>query len=285
MLTQLACSNTTTISLSSEATAIANCGKFDGDIWVDQSFSGELSLNGLEQLDGSLIAQGATQLTSISGDQLVSASGGLQLGNLTVLSTLNFPLLSNAFWIWLIGLPTLQTYSFAAGGLTVTGELYIQNTQFSHLNGFDLTALNSLLITNNAYLEVINFDSLINVTGNLEVYSNGNSVTLSFANLIYAYTLTVWNVTSIYIPSLQLNDGAMTISDSQLAEFKAPNLTLVNTLIFQNNPNLASFVLPSLKDISRGLRITNNSKLASIAGFDALENIGADLQLSGNFDS
>lgn len=278
------CSGGITINTSDDATALASCRTYTGDVTISENASGTISINGLQGIDGDLICNNATQLTAITSDQLNSISGTFSLSGLTILSTLQFDSLSAVNQIRWVGLPALQGLNFAQG-ISRANNIYISNTQLNTLSGIELTAVSSMDVNNNPYLTTINVNDMKNVTDSLSFSANGRDLQITFPNLEGAANLTFRNVSQIDMPSLSSVDGSIGFYSNTFQSFSAPNLTSTGgTLAFVDGPNLSNLSFPSLTTIGGGFLIANNTNLKQITGFPKLKTIAGALDFAGTFN-
>ncbi|KIW91415.1 uncharacterized protein Z519_08311 [Cladophialophora bantiana CBS 173.52] len=274
-----------TIVTSADAEQIANCETYDGDIIIDSTASGQIAINGVQQITGDLTCNNATQLTAITSDQINTIQGTWSLSGLTILSTLQFDSLTGVNNINWVGLPALQSLNMAQG-IQRANNVYISNTQLNNINGIELTAVGSMNINNNPYLTDVNVNDLANVTNSLSFSANGRDLAISFPNLQDAANLTFRNVSKIDMPSLSNVAGSMGFYSDNFQTFAAPNLTQTGgTLAFVDSPNLASFSFPSLTTIGGGFLVANNTNLKAIDGLPKLQTIVGALDFAGTFSS
>lgn len=272
-----------TISSSADAQEIANCETYDGDVIIDSTASGQIAINGVQQITGDLTCNNATQLTAITSDQLGSIGGTFGLSGLTILSTLQFDSLTGVNRINWVGLPALQSLNFAQG-VSRSNQIYISNTQLNNINGIELTAVGSMDINNNPYLTTVNVNDLANVTTALSFSANGRDLEISFPNLEAAANLTFRNVSKIDMPSLASVAGSMGFYSDNFKTFSAPNLTQTGgTLAFVDSPQLGNISFPELQIIGGGFLIANNTNLTQINGLPKLQTIVGALDFAGTF--
>jgi len=275
----------TTIQSQGDAAALANCATVTGDVIISSSVSGQIAINGVQQITGNLECQNAAQLTEISADQLNSIGKTFALSNLTILATLQFNSLTSVNGINWVGLPALQGLAFDQG-LQNAQNVLISNTQLNNLIGIDLTTVAGMNINNNPYLGTANVNNLANVTGALEFSANAASLAISFPNLDQAGNLTFRNVSSVSLPSLSRVNGSMGFYSDTMQSFAAPNLTTTGgSVAFVDCPNLSNISLPIITEIGGGLLVANNSQLKDIDGFPELQTIVGALDFSGTFDN
>ncbi|KAJ9646108.1 uncharacterized protein PV06_01941 [Exophiala oligosperma] len=274
-----------TISSSGDAQKIANCKTFNGDVIIDSTASGQIAINGVQQIKGDVTCNNATQLTAITSDQLNTITGTFSLTGLTIMSTLQFDSLTGVNKINWVGLPALQSLNFAQG-VQQANQVYISNTQLNNLNGIELQAVSAMDINNNPYLTDVNVNDLKNVTTALSFSANGRDLEISFPNLEDAANLTFRNVSKVSMPSLSNVGGSMGFYSDSFKTFSAPNLTETGgTLAFVDSPELSNLSFPALTQIGGGFLIANNTALKAIAGFPKLKTIVGALDFAGAFGS
>lgn len=271
-----------TISSTADATAISNCGNYNGDIIIADSTSGTLTLTGVSHLKGDFICNNATKLTEISFHGLVTISGSFTLKGLTVLSELKFDSLmevgGDILWA---DLPALQVLDFATG-IVVADRVSISNTALRELSGLELITCNALEVSNNPELAAVSFNSLTNTTNAISILANGPSLDVSFQNLVSSRGITLQNANTLNVPVLDTLTGRLNLSENSFQSFSAPSLTLVVDVFITGNFLLSSLVFPLLPEISGDLIITNNSRLGAIS-FPELQRVIGNVNLTGQF--
>lgn len=273
---------TTTISAAADASALAGCTTFTGSIAIATGTTDNIALDGISVIQGSLIASNVTQITQISAGSLESITEEFNLDELTILSTLTFPRLTDVGSIVWNALPALQGLSFTTGVQTAS-ELNIQNTQLNTLDGIDLQVVDTVYITNNDYLQEINMQ-LGNITTSLTIEANGNNVSAIFPNLIWANNMTLRNVTTYSSPSLEAVNGSLGFYSNEFTSISCANLTTVGgSLSFVDNGDLTNVSMPALKTVGGGFSITNNTDLNSVSGFTDLATVSGAVSMVGNF--
>jgi hypothetical protein len=243
-----------------------------------------VAINGVQQITGDFTCVNATQLTSLTSDQINTIQGTWHLEDLTILSNLQFDSLTGVNTIEFIGLPALQSLNMAQG-IQRANQVLISNTQLNNINGIELTAVGTLNVNNNPYMTDVNVNDLTNVTNALSFSANGRNLEISFPNLEDAANLTFINVSKIDMPSLATVAGSMGFYSDTFETFSAPNLTSTGgTLAFVDSPKLASFSFPSLQTIGGGFLVANNTNLKSIDGLPKLTTIVGALDFAGTFN-
>ncbi|KAI1629452.1 hypothetical protein EDD37DRAFT_645210 [Exophiala viscosa] len=274
-----------TIASSADASQIASCSTYSGDVVIDSSAAGQIAIDGVQQIKGDLTCNNATQLTAITSDQLGTITGTFSLTGLTILSTLQFNSLNAVDVINWVGLPALQSLNFNQG-VSEANEVYISNTELNNVDGIELTAVGTLNINNNPYLTDVNVNDLANVTSSLSFSANGKDLQISFPNLQDAANLTFINVSSVDMPSLATVGGSMGFYSDTIESFAAPNLTTTGgTLAFVDCGSLSNLSFPSLTEIGGGFLLANNSDLKAISGFPKLKTVVGAIDFAGTFGS
>ncbi|CAG8299495.1 unnamed protein product [Penicillium nalgiovense] len=122
------CSSSVTISSQSDANNLRSCDTVSGSITISPSVSGAITINNVEEIQGALIAEGASGLTGLFTPDLDSVQGGITLSNLDSLTTITMGGLSQvSSSIIIMGNPKLKTLGFqdleqVDGQLELTGS-------------------------------------------------------------------------------------------------------------------------------------------------------------------
>lgn len=238
-------------------------------------------MDGIERIEGSLVANNASQLTGLSSGTLEVITDSFTLNQNTILSTLNFARLRDVSQIEWNALPQLQGLSFTTGVQMVEG-LSIQNTQLGSLDGINLQTADTVYIANNNYLNDITMQ-LGNVSDSMVLEANGRNVSAIFPNMKWGNDLTFRNCSQVSLPSLATTNGSLGFYANFFEMLSAPNLTNVGgDLSFISNEDMTNFSMPQLTKVGGGLNVANNTGLRSIA-FPALETVVGALDFYGNF--
>jgi len=282
--TPAACSvsATTTIQNAGDASAIASCSTFSGNIAIATGTTDDISFPGVKKIKGDLIADTATELKQISASDLEELDGEMMLNDLTRLNAVNFPKLKAIDSIKWNALPALQEIGFT-GEVTKANKVDIQNTALRSLKGINIEEVDTVFIANNGYIDEISMQ-LGNVSTSLTLADNNEAVKVELPNLIWASNLTFRFCGSVSVPSLERLNGSLGLYNNGFESFSAPNLTSVGEAVaLVANENLSNVSFPALTKISGNLQIANNSKLIEIDGYPVLKSIGGAFDMSGNF--
>ncbi|KAK9375949.1 uncharacterized protein V1513DRAFT_441340 [Lipomyces chichibuensis] len=269
-----------TANVQSDLDNLSGCTTFGGDIILSPTLS-TATINGIQNISGSLICNNNTQITSISAPLLRSIGGTFQLSQLTILNTLSFPRLSSVGTIDWVTLPAVSGLSFTTG-VTSCQDITISDTDLTSLTGINLTTVSKLDINNNLNLNDIEM-GLTEATYQVDISFNGQTA-VSFPYLQWAYNLTFQNVHSVDTPVLSVVNASYLLIKNVFSSISAPNLTTVGGLSIDENLSLTNMSFPKLTTIGgSGLQISNNTRLSSIGGFPNLSTVNGAIVLDGDF--
>ncbi|KAJ5673947.1 hypothetical protein N7462_009386 [Penicillium macrosclerotiorum] len=271
----------TTISSQSDADGIATCTKISGDITIDESFSGSLSISGVEKITGTLTCTGGENVTDITASSLESIGKKFYLNGLTRLTQLSFSELTTIGSIDWEALPKLQTIDFTT--ITDVNDVSIANTGLTSLE-VSLTSVNQFQIQNNRDLKTINVNDLKNATDLINFSGNYDSLEVAFPNLGTGTNMTFTNISSVSIPSLEKLTGQLGFWSTQFTTFYAPNLTTTGDLVFTGNSELKNITMDKLTKVDGGFTISRNDKLRTIE-VPNLETVTGAIDFSGKFNT
>lgn len=278
------CEGPFTIQSQGDATALASCSTFEGDLTIDPSVTGEIILDGVEQITGDFSCVNATLLTSLSADKLGAIGGKFTLEELQILSNLAFDSLTEVFTIDWVALPALQSLLFTQGVSKVT-NIRISNTGLTSLNGLELETVGLMDINNNRYLDTVDVNNMQNVTQSISFSANSRTLAIRLNNLQFAANMTFRNVSDVQVPSLTYVNGSIGFYSNTFESISLPNLTETGqALVFQDGIGLSNISVPQITKVGAALNINNNPDLKIIDGFPALEIVAGALDFSGVFD-
>lgn len=275
-------SNTFTIQSSGDASRIAKCTTWKGDVDVSSQLQEDIVLDGLDSLDGDFTIKGNSALQHIAGADLTNITGKLEVNNVSQLSTLSFPKLTSIGSLVLQGLPNLRALDFTSQ-VTECPKIDIQNTELQDLNGVNVDKADNIFIANNKGIGNITMD-VTNVTEALTLSFNNEDVAVSFPKLLQAKNATFRAVGSLNLPALsKIAPGSMGVYESKLETLACPNLTTMGQdLTIATNEQLTNVSFPKLKTVGASLQIANNTALRKIDGFPELTDVSAALDFSGD---
>ena len=280
---------TATINSQADATQFASCSTISGSVVLGSTASGVISLDGPSTITGDLTINNASGLTSFSSNSIGQIKGTFSLTDLQLLSTIQMTDLIAVKAILFQGLPTLSTLTFPST-ISKASSLIISNTFLNNLNGINLATVATRQIDNNVHLVDIS-TQIGNITDSGEIFANGQGLSVSFPNLIWAANLTFRDVANVSIPSLSVVNGSLGFYESSLDTIGAPNLTAVGntgsgqgSLAFVDDVSLTNISFPLLAKVGGALQIANNTLLGSIS-FPSLTTVVGAIDFSGNFTS
>lgn len=267
---------------------LSNCRILTGDLIIGNGLV-QANIDGVESIQGSLIAKNATLLQSLSAPMLNSIGGTFDLESLTVLGTLSFPSLKSVGSIYWQTLPGLQQLSFAPSEITEADKVTITDTILESLTGINLVTVGRFDINNNRYLKDITVQ-LTNITDSLSIEFNSPSVAASFPNLTWANNATFRSCGSVSLPLLQTVNGSLGFFENTFEDLATPKLTAVGTgtdggdITFAKNDDLKNVSMPLLTTIYGTLQFVNDTSLDAIDGFPKLSSVHGSIDVSGKFD-
>lgn len=246
--------------------------------------SGTLALDGVQQITGDLTCVNATQLTSLSGDSLVTIGGKFHLEELQILSTLEFPSLEEVDTIQWVALPALQSLAFSSGVSSVTNML-VSNTGMTSLEGFELDTIAVMDINNNLYLDTVDVNNMRNATDYMSFAANSRRLEVRLPNLEFAANMTFRNVSNVDLRSLAYVNGSIGFYSNSFESIDLPNLTATGqALVFENGIGLSNISARQLGEVGAAFNIKDNFDLKIIDGFPELAVVVGALDFSGDFD-
>lgn len=267
-----------------QPTPIINCDVVSGSVIVDPDVAGSLSIEGPKQILNDFIIGNATKLISISSSSISSIGGTMNLSGLTLLSSFNMQALRRVNNLKLLGLPQLNGLTFGTSGVSRCNGVEIIDTFISDLSGLKIATAETIVISNNLKLTVFNSE-LVNVTKTLTLANNGNNMQVSMEKLETAGEVDIRQVKSFSASALQTVQSIKFNDSPELLSVSANNLTSVSaSLTFINNKKLTNISFTSLKTIKGDMTIQNNTALTALDGFSSLESCG-NMLLAGSFET
>ncbi|ODV97257.1 hypothetical protein PACTADRAFT_55668 [Pachysolen tannophilus NRRL Y-2460] len=270
------------INSSADLSEIADCETISGTISITDYEGSFLNLGDIKHIRGSLIIKNAHNLVRIEGIAVQNIASAMWLQELTSLTSLYFPSLVTVNEIYWKVLPILTTVSFDTGIQNVN-RITVSDTSLTGFSGFDVEKLEKLDVNNNRFLESV--DSQVKkVSEELSIAANAKNVVVKFPQLTWANNITVRDVSSLDIGSLEEVEASIGFIDNLFSSLKAPKLKNVGgTLMISENEILSDVQFPNLTQIGGGLMIVNNTEIDKINFFPNLQAIGGAIKFSGDF--
>jgi hypothetical protein len=278
-----------------------SCKNIIGNVVIQSNAVAQITLNGIEIIEGNLSTLSCDGLQKISGPVLAQITNNFTLSSLPHLTSLEFPLLDNVnggiYWDSLPGLTDVSfgNLTLSPGdlpGTNVDGDISISNTALSSLAFLNFTHYSNpalIWIKGNQQLNNINLTGLSWGSNSLAIVNNGPSAQILLPNLRSAGDITIGNAGRVDIPSLSEISTNVIISNNSIDVFTAPNLAAIGgNFIVSNNYLLEKLDLPLLTTIGDGTGngnfvVVNNSALDTITHLNQLWHTQGNVTLSGNF--
>lgn len=281
--TNVCSQSTATVNSPADATALATCQTIQGSVLIGNSTGNTIDISGPSTIEGDLICENNGALITLSSSTIGQIKGDFLLTNMTLMSTLSFPSLTAVGSITWTALNALGSLTFTSR-VTQANKIVISDTFLSTLEGIDVSTVQDMDINNNRYLTQFS-TQLGNLTDNLNIQANGLNLKVEMPNLIWIANMSISNVSSFDVPSLEVVNGSMRFDSNYFTSFSAPNLTSTTSgdIAFVGNADLDNITFPSLKSVGGGFTIANNTGLQKINGFPDLQSVGGAVLLTGNF--
>ncbi|KAK3216410.1 hypothetical protein GRF29_8g3203272 [Pseudopithomyces chartarum] len=278
-------SGTATIENGGDATAIATCTTFSGSIALATGVADDIDLGSLKTIKGDLTIKDNSNIKRFGGQNLETVQGKFRVDNVAELAALSMPKLKEVDSLIMLGLPNLRNLEFTTG-ISKCDNLDIENTKLQNLDGINLEQASSIVLANNIEIDTINFPNITNITDFLTLSFNNAMVNVSFPELESANNISIRAIGSLAIPSLtKINVGDFGVFESDnLETIAAPKLTKIDgALVINNNKGLKNISFDALTDVGANLQIANNTNLHDMEGLPELKDVQAALDMSGNF--
>lgn len=277
-----ASSGTVTLSSPTDAAAITGCSTYSGSIALATGITGDISLNGIQSITGSVLGASIPNVTSITANTLTTITGNLTLGGATSLNSLAFTALNSVGALSFIALgPQYQATGFT--NLTSVPSLEIYNTFLQALTGISITnQASTILIAANTYLTQINILAK-QVTSSLTISANANGANVSLPYLTTAGSIDIENVTTLSMPALQNTTAAINLLGNAFTTLSLPNLTQSDGLNINYNNDMTNFTVPMYTTTLADINVQNNTALTGTISFPALTTVDGSADFVGAF--
>jgi len=265
---------------SVEASSLASqCTVLYGDVQLGPSISGDISLDGLENITGSLKPsvddwnQTNTQLTHFESATLLEIGSNLDFHNATLLQTVSFPKLGSMLGLFIGFTPALERLDLSS--LQSSGELFqiadtpalenliipaglkcpsnhglaIATTNLTSIEGFPSSAgsAGNVVIINNPRLKKVNLEI---TDTNLEWFDNGTLRDYTGWLVVNSNAASV----NISLPNLTKTMGGIALGNC--SQLSIPALSVVNGSFEIINASFKSVSAPNFSLINGDLNIT-----------------------------
>lgn len=263
-----------------DADNYSSCDTINGNVIISGEYYGDLTLNNVKEITGSLICTGASSLYAFEADSLETVRGDFTFTLAETLQFLDMPKLSSVGSLVLDTLPKLGSLMMATGISTI-GEGSITNCGLTTLDGIIPDTIDYLTISGNTELKNASLSSLKQATGTMKISSNVEDFSLHLPSLVNGRDVFLSGIEEVYLDSLETLSGILILSGSALDTFAAPKLTSVDQDVkILDNANISSLDFSELTSVGNGLFITGDTNLSSVS-FPMLQTVGGDVKLWG----
>lgn len=274
------CTGTTTISSSSQATELAQCENYDGDIRLGSALTGHVSLDGIVTITGDLGVAYGSDITSLSASDLVTIGDTLTISNNDLLTSLSLPSLKNVDTIYINGAPNL-TELVSTDGVSNISTIQIIETGLSKVDWLKTVNISRLEVARNPVLSDISLP-VVNGLGSFSFARNGPALKLSLSSLKAAYNLTFSHVKEIDIPSLESVTYSLGFIANDLETLSIEKLAKLDNLMLWNNTALSQLRLSTLTNVTGDIVTNGNTALGTLS-LPNLERVRGDIALNGSY--
>ncbi|KAL1626303.1 protoplasts-secreted [Neofusicoccum ribis] len=273
-----------------DATALAPCPTFTGNIQISSDAAGNISFDKLHVLNGNLLVKDANELVSLSADSLEQIEGYMYIQDLPNLSTLDFPQLTSVSeQLRLENLPKLKNLGFDAV-LTECPLFRVTGTALRSIDGINPAGVtNGFTVSNNTDLQNITMtmnSTRLTSAAVIEISENSPDISVSFPNLRSSQNLEIFNVSSISLPELT-NSNEIALKGNTFENFSAPKLTRAGNgtwgIWIEDCENLVNIEFPSLISTG-GFTLLGSGQVHNVS-LPKLQSSEIGFRLNGDIDS
>lgn len=276
------CTGSTTISSSSQATALAQCQSYDGDIRLGSDITGPVSLDGIVTITGDLAVAYGSEITSLDAPDLVTIGDTLTVSNNDLLTSLNLPSLKNVDTIYISGAPNLTDF-ISTDGISNISTIRIDETAFSKLDWLKPVNISRLEVTENPALSDVSLP-VVNGLGSFTFERNGPAMKISLPSLTAAYNLTFSHAKEVDISSLESVTYSLGFIANDLETLSIEKLSRLDNFMLWNNTALSQLSLPILTNVTGDI-VTNGNTALGILSLPSLERVRGDIALNGSYSN
>lgn len=251
-----------------------------GNIEVTDFVDLILRFDHLAKVEGSLIISNSANLMRVDAYSLrvITESFKMEkLQSLGLIETPNLVTVKNLDWQIL---PLLSQVSLDS--LKDVQSVIISDTSLTTISKFAGTNLHDLVIQNNRFMELVNFDTE-DVRNSLQITGNARNVVVKLGELKLAHNISVSNVRDLNMTKLRKVERSMSVVENSFTEVAFPSLTEIGGLLrLADNREAKEANFDSVVDIGGGVLIQDNNELHDISFLPQLRSIGGALELTGN---
>lgn len=276
------CTGSTTISSSSQATDLAQCQNYDGDIRLGSSIADSVSLDGIVTITGDLAVAYGSGITSLRASDLVTIGGTLAINNNDLLTSLSLPSLKNVDTININGAPNLTEF-ISTNGISNISTIQITETGLSKLDWLKPVNISRLEVAQNPVLSDVTLP-VLNGLGAFTFARNGPAMKVSLSRLKTAYNLTFKHAQEVDLSSLESVTYALGFIANDLEILSMEKLSKLDDLMLWNNTALSQLHLPILTNATGDI-VTNGNTALNMLSLPSLERVRGDIALNGSYSN
>ncbi|KAL0082979.1 hypothetical protein J3Q64DRAFT_1680064 [Phycomyces blakesleeanus] len=281
---QAGCAGELKASSQSELDSIRGCKVYSGNIVVDNSGAADLTLNGVESVEGDLIFSGNNGLLRLTMPVLQSVNGRLSLSNNKLLASIDMRQLASVRVFEVSVHPALNSLAFPAG-LGSAERFSVTDTTVTRIDGLKMPAVGELVISNNIYLKSLSFGNMTQLTGSVTMAANSPALILDLSSLINMNEGSFRNVANVAFDNLEKISGDIFFISNSFSTLSLPKVAgIEGTLTITDNSQLSTLSMPELTHLGGALSLGNNNHLTSVDAFPKLEEVDGTLDITGTFD-
>lgn len=171
---QAACNGDLSVTTQGDLDGVRGCKSYTGNIVVDNAGAAELKMDGVELLEGDLTVINNNGLQRLSFPRLQGINGNLKLANNKLLNTIDLKQLYALRTLQVSVHPALNELRFPYG-LSQIENIIIADTTVTRVEGFKMSSIKDIEITNNIYLKSLSFPNMTSL-GNVLISANSPSL-------------------------------------------------------------------------------------------------------------
>lgn len=259
------------IASQADLDAIAACPTLNGDIILSSSLTGDITISGVEFINGDLTCDNAPALTSVTFQDLKAIEYDLRFNNCASLTSLDFGALQNVEEIVLQDLPALT-------GLKMHNFKYIQTLAIGRtaLKGFDYglrenVTSSDIYLWDNIDLEDFLLWGIDNRLRNGLYISNSPKGIFKFWGLTHIGRVNVTNVAQVNLDlvtvggSLVIENANTGVQSFSKLRSIGERIELLNTTAGGSTPGRNQIEFPWLSTVNQSITVYNNINMTSIS--------------------
>ncbi|ORX42893.1 hypothetical protein DM01DRAFT_1296262 [Hesseltinella vesiculosa] len=277
------CNGDLEIKTQEDFDQLKTCRIYTGNIVVDRTGIVEMSLRGVELLEGNLVIHSNEALQKVDLPNMQAINGQLRMSNNKILRSVLMPSLSILRQFEISVHPNLKELSFPAG-LHQIEQFSVTDTTLTSIEGMSMPRIKTLTITNNKYLKQFSAPNLNRIMSSVTISANSPSLVVGFDKLQELDVGTFRNLAGVSLKGLTMVSGDISFVSNGFDKLSLPAMKrVVGTLTLSDNKKLKQLSVPELAFLGGALSVVSNLELTSIDAFPKLEEIDGSLDVAGAF--